>query len=133
MKIHNMYTAIDCENPRVLADFYAAITGYELKLPASDVAQVWLELIDSNQQVKIAFQKITNYQAPTWPEGDPPQQMHLDFIVDDLSKAELEVLTLGATKAEFQPGSPPHDEYEYEFRVYLDPEGHPFCLIASKH
>ncbi len=133
MKIHNMYTAIDCENPRVLADFYAAITGYELKLPTSDVTQVWLELIDSNQQVKIAFQKITNYQAPTWPEGDPPQQMHLDFIVDDLSKAEVEVLSLGATKADFQPGSPPSDEYEYEFRVYLDPEGHPFCLIASKH
>jgi hypothetical protein len=58
--------------------------------------------------------------------------LHLNFIVDDLTTGEIEVLSLGATKTEFQPGSPPHEEYEYEFRVYLDPEGHPFCLIASK-
>jgi hypothetical protein len=31
------------------------------------------------------------------------------------------VLSLGATKADFQPGD--------TFRVYLDPVGHPFCLV----
>jgi hypothetical protein len=49
--------------------------------------------------------------------------MHLDVVVDDLDTAEAEVIALGATKAEFQPGT--------TFRVMLDPAGHPFCLCLS--
>jgi len=33
------------------------------------------------------------------------------------------VLAAGATKAETQPGE--------SFRVYLDPAGHPFCLVRG--
>jgi hypothetical protein len=33
------------------------------------------------------------------------------------------VLALGAKKAEFQPGT--------TFRVFLDPAGHPFCLVLA--
>jgi hypothetical protein len=33
------------------------------------------------------------------------------------------VLALGAEKAEFQPHP--------GFRVYLDPAGHPFCLVLA--
>ena len=50
-----------------------------------------------------------------------PQQLHLDFYVADLDAGEEHALSLGATKAEFQPGT--------SFRVYLDPVGHPFCLV----
>jgi hypothetical protein len=46
--------------------------------------------------------------------------MHLDVIVDDLDAAEAAVLDLGATKHQNQPGT--------SFRVFLDPDGHPFCL-----
>jgi hypothetical protein len=48
--------------------------------------------------------------------------MHLDFEVDDLDEGERQVLALGATKHDLQPAPE-------AFRVYLDPEGHPFCLI----
>ena len=64
---------------------------------------------------------MATYVAPTWPEGPRPQQLHLDFDVDDLDEGEALVLGLGATKAEVQPGR--------SFRVYLDPVGHPFCLV----
>ena len=42
---------------------------------------------------------------------------------NDLDAGETAVVALGATKAEFQPGT--------TFRVFLDPAGHPFCLCVS--
>ena len=81
------------------------------------------------EQTKLAFQKVANYKAPTWPEGPIPQQLHLDFAVKNLDETEIELLKIGAVKTEFQPGSPKSNDYSTEFRVYLDPEGHPFCII----
>ena len=47
--------------------------------------------------------------------------MHLDFEVEGLDSGEEFVVALGATKSAVQPGT--------TFRVFLDPEGHPFCLV----
>jgi hypothetical protein len=47
--------------------------------------------------------------------------MHLDFEVADLDAVEEFVVALGAVKSAIQPGT--------TFRVSLDPEGHPFCLV----
>ena len=55
--------------------------------------------------------------------GRAAPQAHLDFDVDDLDAAEERLLTLGARKADFQPAS--------SFRVFLDPAGHPFCLVLA--
>ena len=63
------------------------------------------------------------YQPPVWPGQTIPQQMHLDMVVEDLDKGEEVALSLGATKADHQPGD--------TFRVFLDPAGHPFCLCLS--
>ena len=60
-----------------------------------------------------------NYQAGS--DGSS-QQAHLDFDVSDLDEAEAEALAIGATKAVIQPS--PND-----WRVLLDPAGHPFCLV----
>lgn len=131
--IKQMYTAIDCQDAISLANFYASFTGLNVATDKpGGMDGSWVELIDENNKVQLAFQKIANYRRPTWPEGDIPQQAHLDFLVDELDEAEDAILKLGASKARFQPGSPQKDEYEYEFRVYLDPEGHPFCLISTK-
>lgn len=123
------WTAIDCANPISLASFYASITGWDVEplgeMKAEDVE--WLEVRD-NGIPRFGFQKVANYQAPTWPDGKIPQQMHIDFTVSDLDKAEKEVLALGAVKVEFQPGSTEAGE---RWRVYLDPEGHPFCLCLK--
>ena len=56
------------------------------------------------------------------PAPSTAQQFHIDVTVDDVDRAEAEVLALGATKHEVQP---PEGE---AWRVYLDPTGHPFCL-----
>jgi hypothetical protein len=124
---HYAYTALDCANPVELARFYSKITGLKVQpFDEGETAQSceWLELLDENNRTKMAFQKIDNYRAPTWPQGDIPQQVHMDFHAKDLDIAEKELLELGAIKTEFQPK--PH-----RFRVYLDIAGHPFCIVQS--
>lgn len=129
--VDHFYSAIDCSDPINLANFYSSITGLKVDVTTenTDSNIVWVELKDNQGIPKLAFQKVSNYKAPTWPEGPIPQQLHLDFAVKDLDETEIELLKIGAVKTEFQPGSPKSNDYSTEFRVYLDPEGHPFCII----
>ena len=107
-----------------LADFYARLTGSTVEplgdFPPGDVE--WIELLSEGKPT-LGFQKVNAFVAPTWPEGPVPQQIHVDFAVDDLDAAEQLALSLGASKAAFQPGT--------TFRVFLDPVGHPFCLVLD--
>ena len=126
---HYAYTALDCDNPVALAHFYSKITGLKVEpFDEGETAETceWLELLDENGFSKMGFQKIDNYQRPTWPNGGLPQQAHMDFHAKDLDIAEKEVLTIGAIKAEFQPKP-------QRFRIYLDLAGHPFCIVQSDH
>lgn len=107
---------IDCPKPAELADFYGSLLGWE-----ATAEDGWVELRSEDGSSWLAFQQVdAGYQAPDWPGQKKPQQMHLDFVVDDLDEGEAEAMRLGATKPKFQPGS--------SFRVFLDPAGHPFCL-----
>ncbi len=118
-------TALDCPDPLALAGFYSRLTGRVVE-PLGDFPPEkvdWIELVDEGRPT-LGFQKIEGYLAPTWPEGPLPQQLHLDFAVDDLDAGEAHALAAGATKADFQPGT--------TFRVYLDPVGHPFCLVLRQ-
>lgn len=114
--------AFDCPDPLALAAFYSELTGYEVEplggFPPEKVT--WIELLNDGHPT-IAFQKVANCVAPTWPDGDVPQQLHLDFDVESLDEGEAFVLSLGAIKTSVQPGT--------SFRVFLDPVGHPFCLV----
>ncbi len=74
--------------------------------------------------LRLAFQLVDEFAAPTWPNGERPQQFRLDVTVDDVDAVEPRALALGATKHEVQPGQAGGDS----FRVYLDPAGHPCCL-----
>jgi hypothetical protein len=71
----------------------------------------------------MGFQKIESYKRPTWPDGPVPQQLHLDFHVTDMEKARVELLAIGAVQADFQSAE--------NFQVFIDPEGHPFCLVLK--
>lgn len=110
--------ALDCLDPQALATFYGAVTGWPVHQDGGD----WVQL-RSDTGATIAFQLAPDHQPPVWPSTDHPQQVHLDFDVPDLEVGEEQVLALGARKAEFQPGE--------TFRVFLDPAGHPFCLVLD--
>lgn len=110
--------ALDCPDPRALAGFYQQIVGGEIK--ESTASDEWVRL-ETPTGSDIGFQRDPDYQPPGWPDG-PSQQAHLDLDVPDLDQAGVDVIALGARKADVQP-SPD------EWRVFLDPVGHPFCLI----
>lgn len=111
--------ALDCPEPRALAEFYRALVGGEI----TDADDDWVNLRDG-RTVLLSFQRVADYRAPDWPSAEHGQQFHLDVTVDDVDRAEEQVLALGARRSEVQPGI---DE-DSNWRVYLDPAGHPFCL-----
>lgn len=109
---------LDCADPRGLARFYAELLGGEIVGFDEDWAEVALPFTD--QRPLLAFQQVEDYRAPEWPGQLVPQQSHLDVKVEDLDDGEAAVLAIGATAT----GSATET-----FHVYLDPAGHPFCLI----
>jgi predicted enzyme related to lactoylglutathione lyase len=115
--------ALDCPDPHVLARFYSAITGWRVEDEDLDEGGGWVTLAN-DEGATLAFQRVDTFEPPTWPSGGHPQQAHVDFDVVDLDIGEQQVLALGARKAEFQPGK--------TFRVFLDPVGHPFCLVLIR-
>ncbi len=122
MSLKMKLTAItlDCSDPKALVAFYQQATGLELYPgPNDDFAALTCE-----DGLYLVFQRVDDYQAPRWPEQSRPQQLHLDFAVDDLDQAEVRMLELGAAKPAFQPGGD-------QFRVFTDPAGHPFCLTEN--
>ena len=114
----NPQFVIDCPDPRVLADFYAALLGWESNVEDDGS---WGAVWSGDRSIQL--QRVDDYRAPDWPGQDVPQQVHLDVDVDDLDTAETATLALGATKHPHQPGT--------TFRVFLDPAGHPFCLCRA--
>jgi predicted enzyme related to lactoylglutathione lyase len=110
--------ALDCREPRKVAEFYSAV----LDIPIGRVDPDWVQL-EPVGGVLLAFQLAPDHVPPQWPSAEHPQQMHLDLDVTDLDAGEAQVLALGARKHEHQPGT--------TFRVFLDPAGHPFCLCQA--
>jgi hypothetical protein len=110
--------ALDCPDSLGLARFYSELTGWPIE-DGSDAE--WAALKSPNGGPTLAFQGVEDHRPPQWPGSEHPQQLHLDFDVPELDAGEQAVLAIGATKAEHQPGE--------TFRVFLDPAGHPFCLV----
>lgn len=110
---------VDCADPESLAHFYRELTGFEVAFDSDEYV-----ILAGDAGWGLGFQKVSGYSAPTWPSQDVPQQLHLDFHVDDLDAAETRVLSLGAIKAD-------HQSDIERYRVYLDPAGHPFCLTIG--
>jgi catechol 2,3-dioxygenase-like lactoylglutathione lyase family enzyme len=110
-------TAFDTPDPRALARFWSTITG----LPVGSTEDDWVEL-DAGGGATLAFQLAPGKRAPAWPE-EGALHAHLDLEVDDLDAGEAAVIEAGARKTEHQPGE--------TFRVFLDPDGNPFCLVLT--
>jgi catechol 2,3-dioxygenase-like lactoylglutathione lyase family enzyme len=112
--------ALDCADPNALAAFYSAVLG--APVDNDDAEDDWVQLASSGG-ISLAFQRVADHRPPEWPGAERPQQLHLDLEVDDLDVGEAAVVALGARKHAVQPGE--------TFRVFLDPAGHPFCLVRS--
>jgi catechol 2,3-dioxygenase-like lactoylglutathione lyase family enzyme len=110
-------TVIDCPDPRALAGFYCHVLGMRI----NEDIDGWVVIGTQPGLRELAFQRVTEWVPPRWPDPAHPQQLHLDIRVSDPDQAEQELLRLGATRS---PG-----ERETGFRVFTDPVGHPFCIV----
>ena len=112
--------ALECPDPAALADFYSRLTGWSIVYADPG----WCSLGESEDATfHLSFQLSPGYQPPTWPDPASSMQFHLHIRVDDLDAAERTVLALGGTRLHHQPNPD-------RSRVFADPAGHPFCLVA---
>jgi catechol 2,3-dioxygenase-like lactoylglutathione lyase family enzyme len=106
---------LDCPDDTGLMRFYHQLTGMEIEDVGADAFPVI-----SAHGVSLLFQQVEGYRPPTWPTQERGQQIHLEFVTDDIPAAVAYAESIGATAAPV----PPEDDYA----VMLDPAGHPFCL-----
>lgn len=110
-------TVFDCPDPRALAAFYAEVLGMRVNEDLGD----WVVIGREPGMRELGFQRASVWVPPRWPDPHHPQQLHVDIRVDDVDAAERGVVALGARRV---PGA-----RETGFRVFVDPVGHPFCLV----
>lgn len=112
---------LDCPDPRALAEFYARVLDWEVRGEGD-----WVDAVGPDGQ-RLAFQESPGFIPPQWPGVEHAQQLHIDLEVppERLEQAERDVLALGARLLQGDDGG------KRDFRVYLDPAGHPFCLCAG--
>lgn len=113
--------SIDCPDPAVLAQFYAQLLGLTQAFATPDNSVVAL----SGAGPMLTFMRVADYAAPTWPDNERPQQMHLDLAAEDLDNDVAAAVALGAREADFQPAPD-------VWRVMVDPVGHLFCLTTVR-
>jgi predicted enzyme related to lactoylglutathione lyase len=112
--------ALDCPDPWALAQFYGQLLGWDTDKDSTPDGN-WVTLTNPSGGADICFQRAPEFQPPTWPSPERAQMAHLDFEVEDIDVEHDRVLSIGARLLDDTPDS---------FRVYADPAGHPFCLVA---
>lgn len=116
---------LDCPDPRALAEFYVRLLDWEIDEDDSDAD--WVNVDDPDSGARLSFQRDTGYRRPTWPDRVVPQMAHLDFRVSTLREGHDAALSAGAEQL-----PQPADQSDANFRVYADPDGHPFCMCAAE-
>jgi hypothetical protein len=83
----------------------------------------WHSVLDADGAWRLGVQLAPSHVPPVWPDGVPPQQVHLDLHVTDGRSAHDEAIRLGARVLQ-------HGDLDAAdgHQVYADPAGHPFCL-----
>lgn len=115
MEIRWQVVAFDAADLDAESTFWAGVLGGEI-----DRDDDW-HMVMVNGEPRIGVQLAPDHVPPDWPDGAPPQQVHLDLWVDDFESAHEHVMALGARV--LRPVADGGD-----FQVYADPAGHPFCL-----
>jgi len=130
---------IGCGDAWALADFYAALLGWDVVDRSDAEPGGWALVRSPNRRQKLEFQREDPFVPPVWPTvaGEQQMGMHLDIAVEGLAPmAEMptrraqffevvdRAVAMGAHVAEHQP-------QEGRVVVMVDPAGHPFCLFPG--
>lgn len=130
MNISVHQVVLDCTDARESAEFYRQLLGFEyVPGDAEPIDPDWLAITAPDGSWRIAFQQVDALPAATWPDGEHPQMLHLDFRVDTVEQLDEEhsrAIELGA-----QLLRDLRDDPEEPIRIYADPAGHPFCIFVG--
>ncbi len=113
---------LDSSNADALADFYAKLLGWTKRRYDAE----WVIVAsDQGEGLPLVFQEIENYQPPVWPgkTGEQQQMVHLDFYVEDVELGVKYAVSCGAKVSQ--------EQLSGDWRVLLDPAGHPFCILPN--
>ena len=109
---------LDSSDARRDAEFWSAVLGWEVTAVEDAYA-----MLSGPGGVALGLGTLADHEAPGWPNAHGSKQFHFDLAVDDLDAAAADIVGLGATLPDEQPGE--------TWRVLLDPSGHPFCLTLA--
>jgi len=117
---------LDCADVVELSRFYALLLDGVMNKPDSRWAldDAWATVHTESGSV-LAFQRVEDHKPPQWPDPTRPQQFHLDLEVANLDHAQEQVIELGATLLDA-------GDALRSWRIFADPAGHPFCLVAGR-
>lgn len=126
LKIKMYSFTVDCKEPYELAKFYAELLKWEIPFHDDTWACVGAPGTVQGAYPGILFQRNPDYQPPVWPDKPEAQQQmaHLDFAVNNLEEAVRYAIQCGAVMAD--------EQFSDDWKVMLDPAGHPFCLCNMK-
>ncbi len=114
---------IDCENPRTLADFWAAALDW--KITFEDENEVALELLDGSPEVgripDLLFIKNPDLKSVK-------NRLHLDLRPLDQEAEVSRLESLGAKRIEIGQS----DDSDTSWVVMADPEGNEFCVLRAR-
>jgi len=108
-------TVLACENPDLVARFWADLLGGQPQRITADF------IVVRHGSCWLAAQRAPDVAPPTWPAGARPVQIHLDIAVTDLEAAVNRAVQLGAHQETYQPEPA-------RWRVLRAPGGHLFCF-----
>lgn len=122
MRIRQQIVVFDAVDLAAESAFWAGVLGGQV-----EAEDDW-HMVRVDGEARVGVQLAPDHIPPDWPDGTPPQQIHLDLWVDDFPAAHREVMALGARVLR-AVGSV---EGQTDFQVYADPAGHPFCLCFER-
>lgn len=132
MEIRLVSTVLDTTRVVEAAAFYRDLLGWEYRRgqgPTDGDDVDWIVVEQPGGAARLAFQLVDQVTPSSWPDPAVPQQLHLDFAVDDVSTLERNhsrVLELGGRMLLDRS-----DDADEPLFVFADLDGHPFCIFVG--
>ena len=105
----------DCADPRRLAEFWAAVTGFQVQSESKSAGNKAGIKSDIPEFPRLLFIRV--------PEGKTVKnRIHLDLQADDMEAEVARLAELGASVVEG------HKRPDHTWTVLRDPEGNEFCV-----
>jgi hypothetical protein len=130
-----VHTVLDCRRPRELAEFYRRLLGLvyrpgdEPPTDGSPDDADWLVLTRPDGTRQLAIQEEPEHRATTWPDHTVPQQLHVDYLVENVEELQRHKDVALGLGAELRLDR--SDDEEEPLYVLADPAGHTFCLLVG--